>query len=174
MTPTCAWRGWPGFGLRLEEILGHRTDSCHSGCAGGKTHFPATALPPPTDGRAPLDIITDREREILTSSPLATPRRDCWQTAYQRKDCGNAPCHIAEKLDCTRARTWSASPSNTVCSNPEPEKASPANQGFPRILICRSFAYCVARNTWRITCIAKEPGCAHKRQAQLPVQTSSL
>ena len=65
----------------------------------GKTHFPTTALPPPTEGRIPLDLITDREREVLGLIALGhTSSEIAGKLFISEKTVETHRAHIAEKL----------------------------------------------------------------------------
>jgi two-component system, NarL family, response regulator NreC len=65
----------------------------------GRTHFPATPLPAPADDRAPLDLITDREREVLTLIALGhTSPEIAGKLCISEKTVETHRAHITEKL----------------------------------------------------------------------------
>jgi two-component system response regulator NreC len=65
----------------------------------GRTHFPATELPPAVAGRAPLDRISDRECEVLSLIALGhTTPEIAFKLHISGKTVETHRAHIAEKL----------------------------------------------------------------------------
>jgi len=71
----------------------------------GGTHFPAVGLPPPATGkRSALDLVTEREREILTLIALGhTTAEIAVRLSISEKTVETHRAHIGEKLG-TRTR----------------------------------------------------------------------
>jgi two-component system response regulator NreC len=65
----------------------------------GKTRFPSTGLPSPSQDRAPLGLITDREREVLALIALGhTSPEIAGKLHISEKTVETHRAHIAEKL----------------------------------------------------------------------------
>jgi two-component system response regulator NreC len=89
--------GASGFVLK-KSLAAELINAIHDAHA-GKPHFPATELPSPADDRAPLDLITDREREVLTLVALGhTTPEIAGMLHISEKTVETHRAHIAEKL----------------------------------------------------------------------------
>ena len=66
----------------------------------GQTHFPASEAPPaPTSGRTPLELITDREREVLTLIALGHTTPEIARKLHiSEKTVETHRAHISNKL----------------------------------------------------------------------------